>query len=194
MAQLFPAWADSALKSAIVGGAALVLGAPAALMWWVRSPLETGRAELVEQPVKFDHRHHVRDDGISCNYCHVDAARSRYAGVPATSVCMGCHSQIWTQSPELEPVRASLRTGKPIEWQRVDNLPDHVFFDHSAHVGKGVTCDRCHGDVSRMAIVYQERTLLMGDCLDCHRHPEKELPTDVAAKVHPPTDCTGCHR
>jgi hypothetical protein len=182
----------------------------------VRAPYETGQHELIMQPIKFDHRHHVRDDGIDCIYCHSGANRAAYAGIPAVSVCMGCHSQIWTSSPELTRLREAYFTDKPIEWARVNDLPRHVFFNHSIHVAKGVGCVTCHGRVDLMGQVYQEETLLMQWCLDCHRHPEEhlrppdkvtdmewaperpqvELGREIAAQldVHPTTDCTGCHR
>ncbi|HEX3593738.1 MAG TPA: cytochrome c3 family protein, partial [Polyangiaceae bacterium] len=115
----FPRWANSATA---MGGAAilvLMIGAPCLLMAWVRNPPHTGQFERVDQPVAFDHRHHVRDDGIECRYCHYDVARSRSAGLPETELCMGCHSQIWTDSPMLEPVRKSWFEKRPIHWRRV---------------------------------------------------------------------------
>jgi hypothetical protein len=169
------------------------------------------------QPIKFDHRHHVRDDGIDCLYCHGAAMHGAYAGVPATSVCMNCHSQVWPASPELRRLRDSYFDHKPIVWQRVNNLPLHVFFNHSIHLAKGVGCVTCHGRVDLMGQVYQAESLLMGWCLDCHRHPtghlrppdkvtdmewtpsprtQDEVGREIQEKLHvrPPTDCTGCHR
>jgi hypothetical protein len=177
----------------------------------------TGQDEQVMQPIKFDHRHHVRDDGIDCRYCHDGATRSAYAGVPATSVCMGCHSQVWPQSPELLALRESYFRNERIEWKRVNALPRFVFFDHSIHVAKGVGCVNCHGRVDLMAQVYQTDPLSMGWCLDCHRDPvphlrppekvvdmewtpapatQEEVGRAVQERydVHPTTDCTGCHR
>ncbi len=196
----------------LLSGAALV-GGPALLFAWVRSPIHTLQGEAVEQPVDFDHRHHVRDDGIDCLYCHTDAERSPHAGVPATEVCMNCHAQIWTDSPLLEPVRASWFENEPIRWQRVNNLPDFVFFNHAAHVRQGVGCETCHGRVDLMANVTAQAPLQMKWCLDCHRAPARHLrPQDqittmgyhaapevgrrLAAErqVNPPTYCTGCHR
>ncbi len=216
MAPLFPAWADSLLRLALIAAAGVFVGGPLLLMAWVRTPWATGQALPLAQPVAFDHRHHVRDDGIDCLYCHSDAVRSPYAGVPATSVCMGCHAQIWTQSPELAVVRQSAATGTPIVWRRVDNLPQHVFFNHAIHLAKGVGCVSCHGRVDQMAMVYQAEPLLMSECLECHRHPERHLRpresvTDMEWRaagsqeelgrelvqrydVHPTTDCSGCHR
>ena len=193
-----------------------MVGVPLLLMAWSRTSTSTGQGEPIPQPIKFDHRHHVRDDGIDCLYCHSDARKSAYAGIPATSVCMGCHAQIWSASPELAAVRQSALDNTPIVWARVNNLPDHVFFNHSIHLAKGVGCVTCHGRVDQMANVVQSKTLLMSFCIDCHRNPEKQLrPRDqvtnmdwtpsipqeqlgreLVAKydVHPKTDCSGCHR
>jgi hypothetical protein len=214
--QLFPTWSNSLFRFAIGVAIAGVVGIPVFLMAWVRTPYATGQHELIEQPIKFDHRHHVRDDGISCEYCHSGVSRSAYAGIPAASVCMGCHSQVWTSSPELTRLRTSWFDQTPLVWTRVNNLPRHVFFNHSIHVAKGVGCVTCHGRVDLMASVYQEHSLLMQWCLDCHRHPEEylrprekvtdmewvpdrpqaEIGREVRAElnVHPTTDCTGCHR
>ncbi len=216
MKPLFPAWSNSLVRWVLGGTAAGVVGVPLTLMAWVRTPYATGQHDLLAQPIKFDHRHHVRDDGIDCEYCHAWAARSAYAGIPAVSVCMGCHSQVWTSSPELTALREAYFADKPVVWTRVNNLPRHVFFNHAIHVTKGVGCVTCHGRVDLMAQVEQEESLLMQWCLDCHRHPEEHLrpPSRVTdmewrpgkpqadlgreletqLNVHPTTDCTGCHR
>lgn len=127
----------------------------------------------LEQPVQFSHKHHVLDDGIECRYCHNTVDKAAYAGVPATEICMSCHSQIWTNSPLLEPVRESFRTGQPIKWQRVHDLPDFVYFNHSMHVKKGIGCVSCHGRIDQMPITYKENDLTMRWCLNCHRNPEQ---------------------
>jgi hypothetical protein len=88
---------------------------------------------------------------------------------------MGCHSQIWNDSPKLEPVRASYFSDLPIRWRRVHNVPDFVYFNHAIHVNKGVGCVTCHGRVDRMASVYQSAPLTMQWCLECHRAPERHL-------------------
>jgi hypothetical protein len=111
--------------------------------------------------------------GIDCRYCHTAVEKSAQAGIPPTKTCMNCHSMIWNQSPTLEPVRASLRTGQSIEWVKVNDLPDFVYFNHSAHVNKGVGCTTCHGAVDKMPLVWQHASLQMEWCLDCHRQPEK---------------------
>src|SRR5262249_24282482 len=133
-APLFPPWSNTVLWIALVGvavGGASIVVFP---MVWVRTPYATGERTPLDQPVKFDHRHHVADDGIDCLYCHENAARSPHAGVPPTARCMGCHGQIWVGSPEVEPVRASFFDSRPLAWRRVNSLPKFVFFDHSIHL------------------------------------------------------------
>jgi hypothetical protein len=127
------------------------------------------------QPVQFSHKHHVGDDGIDCRYCHSTVDKGASAGMPSTHTCMSCHSQLWVDSPELEIVRNAYRTGRPISWTRVHDLPDFAYFDHSIHVNKGVSCVSCHGRIDEMPQVYKDKTLTMQWCLDCHRSPEKNL-------------------
>jgi hypothetical protein len=128
-----------------------------------------------QQPVPFSHVRHVAGNGIDCRYCHTSVETSSFAGIPPTKTCMNCHAQIWTNAQMLEPIRESFRSGRPIEWNRVNQLPDFVYFDHSIHVNKGVGCASCHGQVDRMPLMYAEGTLQMEWCLDCHRAPEKNL-------------------
>jgi len=127
------------------------------------------------QPVPFSHQHHAGQLGIDCRYCHTSVEESSFAGIPPTKTCMNCHQQIWVGSAMLEPVRESYRTGQSIPWQRVHNLPGFVYFDHSIHVHKGVGCVSCHGRVDEMPLTWQEHTLLMEWCLDCHRNPGREV-------------------
>jgi hypothetical protein len=126
-----------------------------------------------DQPVPFSHKHHVGGIGIDCRYCHSTVETSSFANIPPTRTCMNCHSQIWRNSDMLEPVRASFRTGKSIQWNRVHDLPDFVYFNHSIHVAKGVGCESCHGRVDQMPLMEQEASLRMEWCLNCHRHPEQ---------------------
>lgn len=133
----------------------------------------TGQGVALGQPVPFSHNHHVAGLGISCLYCHTSVEKAAFAGIPATSTCMNCHKEIWTNADLLEPVRASFRTGVPIEWERVHDLPDYVYFNHSVHVAKGIGCQSCHGQVDEMPLLYQDGSLTMKWCLDCHREPEK---------------------
>ncbi len=138
-----------------------------------RSSYLTGRYLEKQQPVQFSHKHHVGDDGIDCRYCHQTVETTASAGMPSTQTCMNCHSQLWADSPYLEPVRASFRDNKPIEWERVHDLPEYTYFNHSIHVAKGVGCSNCHGSIDKMPAVYQENTLQMEWCIACHRAPEK---------------------
>jgi hypothetical protein len=137
------------------------------------SGYNTNQDMFVEQPVQFSHKHHVGGEGIDCRYCHSSVEESAFANIPPTKTCMNCHSQIWTNAPTLEPVRASLRDNKPISWTRVHDLPDFVYFNHSIHVKKGVGCATCHGRVDEMPLMYQKATLQMSWCVDCHRNPAK---------------------
>ena len=131
--------------------------------------------DLVEQPIQFSHERHVAGNGIDCRYCHTSVEKAAFAGIPPTKTCMNCHSQIWAQSPYLEPVRASFRNDTSLEWNRVNDLPDFVYFDHSIHVAKGVGCETCHGRVDEMPLVWQAARLQMSWCLDCHRNPVKNV-------------------
>ncbi len=175
------------MRLAIVGLAIGACGAVAAPMIYVRTPWVTGQNQPVLQPVMFDHRHHAEDDGIACLYCHPAAETSAYAGVPATAVCMGCHNQVWPDSPQLAAVRASFFTGEPIAWRRVNWVPDFVYFHHAVHVRHGIACAKCHGDVNAMAQVQQQAPLTMAFCLACHRERQREVARSL-------TTCTTCHR
>ncbi|HSN89657.1 MAG TPA: cytochrome c3 family protein [Anaeromyxobacteraceae bacterium] len=191
-------------------------GTVGALMGYWRIPYGTGQFEEVAQPVMFDHRHHVKDDLIDCRYCHGTVDRAPSAGIPPTELCLGCHAQVWNKSPRLDAVRASWFSGKPIEWMRVHQLPDFVYFDHAAHVNKGVGCVECHGRVDQMPAIQKVQPFTMQWCLDCHRNPyarlrpleevtsmtwqpegdPEALGRDLAKKldVKPRTNCTTCHR
>src|ERR1700731_2971548 len=140
-----------------------------------RSPYVTEANVPKVQPVPFSHKHHTAELGIDCRYCHTSVEQSSFAGLPSTETCMTCHSQIWKDAPVLEPVRASFQTGRPIQWTRVYDLPDYVYFDHSIHVNKGISCASCHGRVDEMPITWKTQPLYMRWCLDCHRHPEENL-------------------
>ena len=142
--------------------------------WLVdRSPYVTQQDVPRDQPVPFSHRHHANELGIDCRYCHTSVEKSSFAGLPPTETCMTCHSQIWKNSPMLEPVRASFRDDRSIEWVRVNALPEFVYFDHGIHVAKGIGCTTCHGPIGSMTLTWAAAELKMGWCLDCHRNPEK---------------------
>jgi hypothetical protein len=156
----------------------LVIGGAATITWFMvyaRTPYGQRRQDPVIQPIQFDHRHHIVDDGIDCRYCHNTVDRGPSAGLPPTELCLGCHSQIWNKSPLLDQVRESWFTGRPIRWVRVHILPQFVYFDHSIHVAKGIGCESCHGRVDQMAAIEQVAPLTMGWCLECHRNPVPSL-------------------
>lgn len=140
-----------------------------------RSSYWTGVGRVIEQPVPFSHKHHVAGLGIDCRYCHTSVETSSYAGMPATETCMNCHSQLYTSAALLEPVRRSWAANSPVRWQRVHNVPDFVYFNHSVHVSAGVGCVNCHGRVDEMALTYKAEPLYMKDCLDCHRDPHAAM-------------------
>lgn len=141
----------------------------------ISSSYGTNAGVAVVQDVPFSHKHHVGVLGIDCRYCHTTVERSSFAGIPSTSICMNCHSQMWVGSEMLEPVRTSYRTNRPLKWQRVYNVPGFVYFDHSVHVQNGVGCSSCHGQIDQMPFTQQVPTLLMRWCLDCHRNPAEQL-------------------
>ena len=173
MAQVFHRAANNVAKISIV--TAIVLAGVAGFVYTqiIRSSYITRQYVEKQQPVQFSHKHHVGDDGIDCRYCHTAVETSSSAGIPPTQTCMNCHTQIWSDSPYLEPVRASYRENKPIEWERVHDLPEYAYFNHSIHIAKGVGCSTCHGQIDNMPAVYQANTLQMEWCLACHREPEK---------------------
>ena len=190
---LFNRWTNTVSRLSV----ALLLGVPAVglagLMMFVRTPYGTKQNRQIVQPIQFDHRHHVRDEGIDCRYCHFSVDKSPSAGIPSTTVCMSCHAQIWNKSPLLGVVREKYFTDRPIPWNSVHNLPDYVYFNHSIHVNKGVGCVTCHGRLDHMPQVQQVAPMNMGWCLSCHRNPEPNLRpvefiTSMTWKPAPGTD------
>jgi hypothetical protein len=173
MAQIFPESANWASKASILAGlllAAIVLG----VLLNINRIHYVNRVNIaLDQPVPFSHKHHVTGLGIDCRYCHTSVEHGAFAGIPPTETCMTCHSQIWTEAPNLEPVRASWRENKPIEWNKVHDLPDFVYFDHSIHLAKGVGCQTCHGQVDQMPLMWKVNSLNMEWCIECHKNPEK---------------------
>lgn len=154
-----------------------------------RSPSNTKQDVPINQPVPFSHRHHAYELGIDCRYCHVAVEKEPIASVPPTETCMSCHSQIWTNSPLLEPVRRSYETNMPIRWSngdtgwnKVNKLPEFVYFNHSIHISRGITCNQCHGPIQKMTITWKGQEFAMAWCLDCHRQPEKFLYRDPDPK------------
>jgi len=173
MPQIFKQSANSLSRISLFGLVALI----GSLLWLAivlqRSGYTTRANEFVEQPLQFSHAHHVGDDGIDCRYCHTSVETSPFAGIPPTKTCMNCHSELWVNSPFLEPVRASFRDDRALHWIRVHDLPDFVYFNHSIHINKGVGCETCHGRVDQMPLIAQQQSLQMEWCIDCHRAPEK---------------------
>ena len=198
-------------------GGLLLAGALGGLVLAVnRSPYVTRVEEARPQPVPFSHKHHVLGVGLDCRYCHTSVEETAFAGIPPTETCMTCHSQLYTDSPILEPVRESFRTGSSIAWTRVHDLPDFVYFNHSIHLHKGIGCQTCHGQVDRMPLMWKAETLNMEWCLSCHRDParfvrprdqvfnmEWEPPADRESlgqqlvkeyRIQELTNCSICHR
>ena len=155
------------------GGVFILALAAWALLTIERSSYITQAKLVREQPVPFSHRHHVMQLGIDCRYCHTSVEESNFAGIPPTKTCMTCHSQIHSTAEMLAPVRESWQTGKSLEWVRVHDLPDFVYFNHSVHVKKGMGCETCHGRIDEMPLTLQQNTLQMEWCINCHRNPEQ---------------------
>jgi len=173
MSQIFHRSTNTISRVTIFGALFIVGG----VLWLFsavnRSPWVTQAHVAREQPIQFSHERHVAGNGIDCRYCHTSVEDSAFAGIPPTKTCMNCHSEIFSNSPFLEPVRASYQTNKAIHWTRVHDLPDFVYFNHSIHVRKGVGCETCHGRVDRMPLMIQKSSLQMEWCLDCHRDPSR---------------------
>ena len=216
MSQIFHRSTNTFSKVSIFGAVFIL-----AFLGWLfsafsRSSWATQAGVAREQPVPFSHAHHVGDEGIDCRYCHTSVETSAFANIPPTKTCMNCHTQIWKNSPTLEPVRDSFRTDRSIAWTRVHDLPDFAYFNHSIHISKGVGCETCHGRVDKMPLTWQKASLQMEWCLDCHRHPEQyvrpreavfqmgyEPPVDQEIlgrrlvkeyKIQSLTSCSTCHR
>jgi hypothetical protein len=156
-----------------------------------RSPYVTRAYEARQQPIQFSHERHVGGNGLDCRYCHTSVETSAVAGIPSTKICMNCHSQILATSSYMEPVRASFGTDQSLQWVKVHDLPDFVYFNHSIHVNKGVGCTTCHGQVDEMPLMWTVTTLQMEWCLDCHRNPENYVrPRGAVFRVdyQPPAD------
>jgi hypothetical protein len=175
MARVFHPLCNTIARASLFGAAFLVGGTVWVASEIQRSPYVTQAGVFRDQPVPFSHEHHVRGLGIDCRYCHTSVQDSTFAGLPPTRTCMTCHSKIWTNVQMLEPVRKSWETDQPIVWQRVNNLPDYVYFNHGIHVKKGIGCSSCHGRVDKMPLTYQAASLQMEWCLTCHREPERFL-------------------
>jgi hypothetical protein len=216
MAQIFHRSTNTLSRLSIYGSVFILAALSYALYGVSKSPYVTDVNVARPQPVPFSHKHHVGELGLDCRYCHTSVEQSSFAGLPPTATCMTCHSQIWANSPMLEPVRASYRDDQSLAWTRVNALPDFVYFNHSIHVNKGIGCTTCHGPIAQMPLTWSANTLQMSWCLDCHRQPENYVrpresvfdpnyqpPADQLAlgrrlvkeyKIQSLTNCTTCHR
>jgi len=196
----------------------LIIGLAVGGIWYYWTPKYTRVGYEPIQPVPFDHALHAEQLGMDCRYCHGNVEKSAVATVPSTETCINCHQQIKKDSPKLTPLFESWESGDPVEWVRVHKLPGYVYFNHSVHVGRGVSCVSCHGQVNEMTRIYHAKSLSMSWCLDCHRTPENHLrPLDKVFElnwkpeegktqlemgeqlkkewnVNPPVNCAGCHR
>ncbi|MDB6124980.1 MAG: Chaperone protein HtpG [Pedosphaera sp.] len=218
MPQLFHRRSNTIARVSILAVVLLVTAGGWLLHASFWSPYMTKVNVPIEQPVPFSHEHHYGGLGIDCRYCHTSVEKSSFAGIPPTETCMTCHSQLYTDQPILAPVRESLATDTPMKWNRVHDLPDFVFFNHSIHVTKGIGCSTCHGQVQKMPLMWKVNTLYMKWCLDCHRDPAKyirpreevfnmswlppinqlaqgrKLVKDYHVNAKQLTDCSMCHR
>jgi len=188
---LFGAGATFFFRLGLALAFCLACGTGAAVFAYYHSSWWTQVGFAPDQPVLFSHRHHAGDLRIDCRYCHSSVETSAFAGLPPTQTCLSCHSQIFADTAMLRPVRLSAERAVPLRWNRASRLPDHVYFDHSIHVAKGVGCSSCHGDVTRLALAAPAERLDMRWCLDCHRDPAPALrPRDeiFAATWTPPAD------
>ncbi|MFV0415903.1 MAG: cytochrome c3 family protein [Chthoniobacterales bacterium] len=220
MANFFPKWTNwLALKLVVCNvfiSVALIAG-----IWYYFTPKYTRVGYQPDQPVPFSHVIHVEQLGLDCRYCHSYVELAAHSNIPTTATCMGCHGpgKVQSDNPKLAAVRKSAETGEPVDWVQIHKLPDYSYFNHAAHVNRGVSCQSCHGDVSAMEVVYQHEPQSMSWCLDCHRAPENKIrpPTEVFNMkwkpveggptqreigmkfkeewdINPPTTCGGCHR
>lgn len=175
MAQVFPKSSNTLSKASIVGAGVVAGAAGLVTLNLNRTTYVTTQSMPIDQVVQFTHTHHVGSLGIDCRFCHTSVEEAAFAGIPASKTCMGCHSVVWKDAPILEPVRESYRTDMPVEWVRVHDLPEFVYFDHSIHVNKGIGCESCHGRVDKMPLMMRQNSLNMEWCLACHRAPEQHL-------------------
>lgn len=217
MSKIFPKSAN-ALPLQILIFLGILGGIAAAGINYYATPKYTRVGYQPVQPVPFEHSLHAGQLGIDCRYCHASVEKSATSSIPAAQTCMNCHSMIKTQSPLLEVVRQSYQTGEPVPWVKIHAVPDYVYFNHSVHVNRGVSCVECHGKINEMDVVTHVQSLSMGFCLNCHRNPETrvrekadifDLDSQTIAekhgleagvkfvhdwKINPPQSCTGCHR
>ncbi len=217
MPQYFPRNANAFAKWLVLGGGVFVLALMVALAFYARTT-NNAVGVPVAQPVEFKHNLHAGQLGLDCRYCHTSVEVESTSSVPPTETCMTCHSQIRVGDPLLAPVQASWDTETPLQWNRVHDLADFVYFNHSAHINSGVGCSDCHGPVQEMDEIWKNESMTMGWCLECHRAPEQylrpvsevfnmsyerpsdqlALGTELVEAYHVNTDklpqCSTCHR
>ena len=216
MSDVFPKWTNKLPGRLIVGALLLGAGVTAGLTYYF-SPKYTRVGYQPIQPVAFSHTIHAGQLGLDCRYCHNGVEKSWYSNIPSANTCMNCHNQVLKDDPKLALVRESAQSGKPIPWVQIHKVPDYVYFNHSVHVNRGVSCVHCHGQVNKMDEVYHAKPLSMTFCLDCHRDPAKNLrppdqvynldwvpPQNFAKnqgakfvhdwKVNASQNCSACHR
>ncbi len=216
MSQIFHRSTNAFARFTIFGGIFIVASFVFLIMMIDRSLFVTRQGQSFDQPVPFSHDHHVGEIGIDCRYCHITVERASFAGIPEPEICMNCHKVLFSDAPMLEPIRRSFETGEPVEWTRVYDLPDFVYFDHSIHVAKGISCVSCHGRVDKMPMTVKATSLKMDFCLECHFDPVKNVrPRDKVfdlawqpgkdfseeqirlvheLNVQSKVDCSTCHR
>jgi hypothetical protein len=217
---IFPQWTETFKKWVSL----LAIGGPVyltVLIWsCAQNPNTLRIGYQPDQPVPYSHALHAGELGLDCRYCHSTVERGAKAALPPAATCMNCHSQVWKDSDKLLPIRQAFYENQPVHWVRVHDLPDYVYFNHSAHVTRGVGCETCHGRIDQMVQVYQHAPLTMQWCIDCHRNPDAVLrkPENVTVmgyddekspihrsqgegaeikkknNINPPTDCSTCHR
>lgn len=170
MSDIFPKWTNKLPAYLLVGGA-LAGSAVVAGTWYYFTPKYTRVGYQPIQPVSFSHNIHVEQLGMDCRYCHTGVEKSYHSNIPAASTCMNCHNQVLKDDPKLELVRDSAATGTPIPWVWIHKTPDYVYFNHSVHVNRGISCFHCHGQINKMDEVQHAQPLSMTFCLDCHRNP-----------------------
>ncbi|MFT3869486.1 MAG: cytochrome c3 family protein [Nibricoccus sp.] len=221
MSKIFPKSANR-LPLQIIIFVIVLAGVVTAATTYYATPKYTRVGYAPVQPVPYSHALHVDKLGLDCRYCHSNVEKSGVANLPTAQTCMNCHGTVKADSPLLAPVRAAFQSGEPLQWVRVHQLPDYVYFNHSVHVSRGVSCVSCHGKINEMETVYHAKSLSMGFCLDCHRNPQANVrppdqvtnlnwdpsQTKIDGKTHaewaaefvknnkikPPQSCTGCHR
>lgn len=174
MSDIFPKWTNR-LPAMVLAGAAVVGTVGVAGAWYYLTPKYSRVGYQPIQPVSFSHNIHVEQVGLDCRYCHNGVEQSWYSNIPSSSLCMNCHSQVLKDDPRLALVRESAASGEPIPWVQVHKVPDYVYFNHSVHVNRGISCVHCHGQINQMEEVRHDQPLSMTFCLDCHRHPELKI-------------------